>query len=260
MNYETLLFSKHDGIAFISINRPSKLNALNLTVFEELEACLEEARKDKGVRVVILSGEGERAFAAGADISELATLDAIQGKEASHRGQELFDLVENLGKPVIAAIRGYALGGGCELAMACTLRIASEDARLGQPEVKIGIIPGYGGSQRLARLVGKGRAMEIILAGEPITAHEAYRIGLVNHVVPAKDLLATAESLARQIMANAPLAVRFAMESVSHGMEMTQQEGLRLEASLFGLCCATEDMKEGTRAFLEKRSPKFSGK
>ncbi|MGH9328475.1 MAG: enoyl-CoA hydratase/isomerase family protein [Terriglobia bacterium] len=260
MNYETLLFSKREGIAFISINRPDKLNALNRTVLDDLEACLAAVRKDEDVRVVILGGAGDRAFAAGADITELSVLDAVQGKEASRRGQELFNQIENLGKPVIAAIRGYALGGGCELAMACTLRVASEDARLGQPEVKIGIIPGYGGSQRLRRLVGKGRAMEIILTGEPVSAEEAYRIGLVNRVVPVKDLMAEAESLARKIISNAPLAVEFAIESVNYGTAMTQQEAMLLEASLFGLSCATEDMKEGTRAFLERRPATFSGK
>lgn len=260
MNYETLLYEQREGVAWVTINRPEKLNALNRTVLDELKICLELIQKDDSVRAVILTGAGEKAFAAGADIKELSVLDAVCGQKASRRGQSLFDFVENLGKPVIAAIRGFALGGGCELAMACTLRIASEDARLGQPEVKIGIIPGYGGSQRLPRLVGKGRAMEMILTGEPVTAEEAHRIGLVNHVVPAVELLAAAEALARKMMANAPLAVRFSMEAVNHGMETPQAEGEFLEASLFGLSCATEDMKEGTRAFLEKRPPKFKGK
>lgn len=260
MNYETLLYEQREGVAWVTINRPEKLNALNRTVLDELKICLELIQKDDSVRAVILTGAGEKAFAAGADIKELSVLDAVCGQKASRRGQSLFDFVENLGKPVIAAIRGFALGGGCELAMACTLRIASEDARLGQPEVKIGIIPGYGGSQRLPQLVGKGRAMEMILTGEPVTAEEAHRIGLVNHVVPAVELLAAAEALARKMMANAPLAVRFSMEAVNHGMETPQAEGEFLEASLFGLSCATEDMKEGTRAFLEKRPPKFKGK
>lgn len=260
MNYETLIYEQREGVAWVTINRPEKLNALNRAVLDELKICFELIQKDDAVRAVILTGTGEKAFAAGADIKELSVLDAVEGKDASRRGQSLFDFVENMGKPVIAAIRGFALGGGCELAMACTLRVASEDARLGQPEVKIGIIPGYGGSQRLPRLVGKGRAMEMILTGDPVTAGEAYRMGLVNRVVPAKELLAAAETLARKMMANAPLAVRFSMEAVNHGLEASQAEGEFLEASLFGLSCATEDMKEGTRAFLEKRPPKFKGR
>ncbi|HEX5481894.1 MAG TPA: enoyl-CoA hydratase-related protein [Terriglobia bacterium] len=260
MNFENLLYEHREGIAWVTINRPEKLNALNHAVLEELRACFELIQKDEGVWAVILSGAGEKAFAAGADIKELAVLDAVSGKNASQRGQSLFDFVENLGKPVIAAIRGFALGGGCELAMACTLRVASEDARLGQPEVKIGIIPGYGGSQRLPRLVGKGRAMEMILTGEPVTAEEAYRIGLVNRVVPAPELIAVAETLAHKMMANAPCAVRLSIEAVNHGVEMPQTQGEFLETTLFGLSCATEDMKEGTRAFLEKRPPKFTGR
>jgi enoyl-CoA hydratase/carnithine racemase len=260
MSYETLLYEQREGIAYVSIHRPEKLNALNNRVMAELKTCFEAIQSNDEVRAVILQGAGERAFVAGADIGELSLLDSQRGKEASRRGQELADLIENLGKPVIAAIHGYALGGGCELAMACTLRIASEDARFGQPEVKIGIIPGYGGTQRLPRLVGKGRALEMILTGEPITAQEAFRMGLVNCVVPKKDLIATAEALARKIMANAPLAVNLSIEAVNHGLEMSQREGEFLEAELFGLCCATEDMKEGTRAFLEKRPSKFVGK
>lgn len=260
MSYETLLYEHREGIAWVTINRPEKLNALNRAVLEELRGCFEFIQKDEGVRAVILSGVGEKAFAAGADIKELSLLDAMSGQDASRRGQSLFDFVENLGKPVIAAIRGFALGGGCELAMACTLRVASEDARLGQPEVKIGIIPGYGGSQRLPRLVGKGRALEMILTGEPVTAEEAYRIGLVNRVVPVPELLAVAEALAHKIMANAPCAVKLSIEAVNHGVEMSQAQGEFLEATLFGLSCATQDMKEGTRAFLEKRPPKFTGR
>jgi enoyl-CoA hydratase/carnithine racemase len=260
MAFETLLYEKRDGIGFLTVHRPEKLNALNRKVMQELRACFEEIQKDDEVRAVILTGAGEKAFVAGADISELAVQTPVEGKEMSTRGQRVLDLIEDLGKPVIAAINGYALGGGCELVMACTLRIASENARLGQPEVKLGIIPGYAGTQRLSRLVGKGRAMEIILSGEPINAQEAYRIGLVNQVVPQKDLLATAEALARKIMANGPLAVKFSMEAINHGMEMTQEEGQFLEATLFGLCCTTADMKEGTRAFLEKRAAKFVGK
>jgi len=260
MAYETLLYEKREGIGYIKVNRPEKMNALNRTVMEELRACFDSIGTDDEVQVVILTGAGEKAFIAGADINELAVQTPLQGKETSLFGQRIFDGIENLGKPVIAAVNGYALGGGCELAMACTLRIASDNARFGQPEVKLGIIPGYAGTQRLARIVGKGRALELILSGEPITAQEAYRIGLVNQVVAAKDLIPSAETLARKIMANGPLAVKLALEAVNHGMEMTQKEGEFLEATLFGLCCATADMKEGTRAFLEKRPAKFTGK
>jgi enoyl-CoA hydratase len=260
MPYETLLYEKRDGIAWVTINRPEKLNALNQKVMKELRACFEQIRDDNEAKAVILTGAGEKSFVAGADINELAVETPVSGKETSLAGQSTLDLIENLGKPVIAAVNGFALGGGCELAMACTLRIASENARFGQPEVKLGIIPGYAGTQRLPRLVGKGRAMELVLTGDPVSAQEAYRIGLINQVVPLKDLLATAESLARKIMANGPLAVRFAMEAVNHGMEMSEAEGQFLEATLFGLCCATEDKNEGTRAFLEKRPAKFVGR
>jgi enoyl-CoA hydratase len=259
MAYETLLYEKRDGIGYVTLNRPDKLNALSNRVMEELDACFREIQNDDEVRVAIVSGAGEKAFVAGADVKELAAQGPLEGKETSLRGQRVLDLIENLGKPVIAAVNGYALGGGCELALASTLRIASETARFGLPEVKLGIIPGYAGTQRLARMVGKGRALEMILGGEPVNAQEAYRIGLVNQVVPAEDLMAAAEGLARKIMANAPLAVKLAMESVNHGLEMTQKEGQFLEATLFGLCCTTADMKEGTRAFLEKRPAKFVG-
>jgi enoyl-CoA hydratase/carnithine racemase len=260
MSFETLLYEKRGGIAYVTVNRPEKLNALNQKVMEELGSCFEIIQKDDEVRAVILTGAGEKAFVAGADINELALQMPIQGKETSLSGQRVLDLIENLGKPVIAAVNGYAFGGGCELAMACTLRIASDNARLGQPEVKLGIIPGYAGTQRLPRLVGKGRALEMILGGDPISAQEAYRIGLVNQVVAAKDLMTAAESLARKIMANGPVAVKLALEAVNKGMDMTQGAGEFLEASLFGLCSATADMKEGTRAFLEKRPAKFTGK
>jgi enoyl-CoA hydratase/carnithine racemase len=260
MAYETLLYEKREGIAYVTVSRPEKLNALNRQVMEELSDCFAAIQKDEEVRAVILTGAGEKAFAAGADIQELATLSAVEGKEISARGHKILDFIENLGKPVIAAINGYALGGGCELAVACTLRIAAENARLGQPEVKLGIISGYAGTQRLPRLVGKGRALEIILTGEPVTAQEAYRIGLVNQVVPAQELMAAAEKMARKIMANAPLAVKFALEAVNHGLEMPEAEGELLEATLFGLCCTTADMKEGMRAFLEKRPARFEGK
>ncbi|HTS68237.1 MAG TPA: enoyl-CoA hydratase-related protein [Terriglobia bacterium] len=260
MIYETLLCEKRNAIAFVTIHRPEKLNALNRAVMEELFDCFQDLQKDDVVRVVILTGSGEKAFAAGADIGELALRTPVEGKETSRFGQRALDLIENLGKPVIAAINGFALGGGCELAMACTLRIAAETARLGQPEVKLGLIPGYGGSQRLPRLVGKCRALELILTGEPITAPEAHRAGLVNQVVPAAELLPAAEKLAQKIIANAPLAIKFALEAVNHGMEMTAAEGQFLEATLFGLCCSTADMKEGTGAFLEKRPARFTGR
>jgi len=259
MPYETLQFDKRNAIGYVKINRPDKLNAMNRKVMEELVDCFQSLQTDDEVRVVILTGSGEKAFVAGADINELALLDVLTGREKAQIGQRAFNLIENLGKPVIAAINGFAVGGGCELAMACTLRIASETARLGQPEVKIGLLPGYGGSQRLPRLVGKSRALEMILTGEPITAAEAHRIGLVNQVVPQAELLVAAEKLARKIVANGPLAIRFALEAVNHGMEMSAAEGQFLEATLFGLCCSTTDMKEGTRAFLEKRPAKFTG-
>ncbi len=260
MAYENLLFEIKDPIAYITFNRPKVLNALNRKTVEELGDALDRARDDSSVRVLILTGAGEKSFIAGADINQLAQRTPIDGKEFSLFGQEIFHRLETMGKPSIAAINGFALGGGCELALSCTIRIASKNARLGQPEVKLGIIPGYGGSQRLARLCGKGIAHELILSGEMISAEEALRIGLVNHVVEQTDLISTAESIAKKIAANAPLAVKFAMEAVERGMEMPEQEGLFLEATLFGLCCATEDMREGTRAFVEKRPAQFKGK
>jgi enoyl-CoA hydratase len=260
MAYENILYEKRDNIAYITFNRPAKLNALNRKTMEELRDALADAREDASVRVLILTGAGEKAFVAGADIGELAQQDPVTGKEMGLFGQSVLRMLETLGKPSIAAINGYALGGGCELALACTIRLASRTAKIGQPEVKLGIIPGYGGTQRLPRLVGKGMAHELILTGEPISAEEAMRIGLVNHVHEPAELLPAAEALAKKIIEKAPLAVKFAMEAVEHGMEMPQEEGLFLEATLFGLCCATEDMKEGTRAFLEKRPAQFKGK
>jgi len=212
------------------------------------------------VRGVILTGAGDKAFIAGADIGELADVDAYGAEESSRFGQGVLDLVENLGKPVIAAINGFALGGGCETAMACTIRIAAEHAKFGQPEVKLGLLPGGGGTQRLPRLVGKGRALQLILTGETISAQEAYRIGLVNEVVSAADLIGRAEAILKQIMANAPIAVKFSLDAANKGLETSQREGLALEASYFGICAATEDKKEGTSAFLEKRAPKFRGR
>ena len=259
MGFENLLVETRQGIGYVTLNRPRVLNALNQATLRELGACFEQLAQDDQVRAVILTGAGEKAFAAGADINELATQTPAGGKAFSLAGQAVMNRIENLGKPVIAAINGYALGGGCELAMASTLRIASKRARLGQPEVKLGIIPGYGGTQRLARLVGTGRALGLVLTGEPITAQEALRIGLVNEVVPPAELLPRCEALAGQILANGPVAVRLAMEAVHRGPNTPLGEGLFLEATLFGLCCATEDMKEGTRAFLEKRAPRFGG-
>jgi enoyl-CoA hydratase len=260
MNYENILFEKKGAIAYITVNRREVLNALNMAVMEELRSAFHDLKNDGNIRVTILTGAGEKAFVAGADIAELSTYDAVRGKEFTHRGQSVLNLIENLGKPVIACINGFALGGGCEIAMACTMRLASENAKLGQPEVKLGIVPGYGGTQRLPRLVGKGIAMQLLLTGEMITAQEALRIGLVNEVTAPANLIPRAEAIAHKIIANAPLAVQYAMEAVNKGMEMPLAEGLYLEATLFAVCCATEDKKEGTTAFLEKRQPQFKGK
>jgi enoyl-CoA hydratase len=260
MAYENILFEKKDSIAYITFNRPKVLNALNRKTVEELRDALLDARDDSSVRVVILTGAGEKSFVAGADIGELAQRTPVDGKDFSLFGQGVFHLLETLGKPSICAINGFALGGGCELALSCTIRLASKTAKLGQPEVKLGIIPGYGGSQRLARLCGKGVAHEICLTGEMITSEEAQRIGLVNHVYEPAELLPATESMAKKIIANAPLAVEYAMEAIERGVEMPQEEGLFLEATLFGLSCATEDMREGTKAFLEKRKADFKGK
>src|SRR5580658_6734936 len=251
MAYENLIYEKRDGIASVTFNRPKVLNALNRKTMEELREILLDARGDDAVRVLIL---------AGADIGELSQQTPVNGKEFSLFGQSVIHLLETMGKPSICAINGFALGGGCEIALACTIRIASKTARLGQPEVKLGIIPGYGGTQRLARLCGKGVAQELCLTGEMISAEEALRIGLVNHVYEPAELLPAAEALAKKIIANAPVAVRYAMEAIERGIETPQEEGLFLEATLFGLACATEDMREGTKAFLEKRAAKFVGK
>jgi enoyl-CoA hydratase len=260
MAYENLLYEKKDGIAWITFNRPKVLNALNRKTIEELHDILLDAREDSGVRVLILTGSGEKSFVAGADIGELAQRTPVDGKDFSLSGQAVVHLLETLGKPSVCAINGFALGGGCELALACSIRIASKAARLGQPEVKLGILPGYGGSQRLARLCGKGVAHELCLTGEMISAEEAQRIGLVNRIYEPAELLPAAEAMAKKIIANAPLAVKYTMEAIERGYEMPQEEGLFLEATLFGLACATEDMREGTKAFLEKRPAQFKGK
>jgi enoyl-CoA hydratase/carnithine racemase len=260
MAYENLLNEKRDGIAYITLNRPKVLNALNRKTVEELQQALLDARGDDSVRVIILTGAGEKAFVAGADIGELSQQTPVSGREFSLFGQSVFHLLETMGKPSICAINGFALGGGCELALACTIRIASKTAKLGQPEVKLGIMPGYGGSQRLARLCGKGVAHELCLTGEMISAEEALRIGLVNHVYEPAELMPAAEALAKKIIANAPLAVKYTMEAIERGMDTGQEEGMFLEATLFGLVCTTEDMREGTKAFLEKRPGQFKGK
>jgi enoyl-CoA hydratase len=257
---ENLLCEKKNGIAYITFNRPKVLNALNRKTVEELRQVLLDARDDASVRVLILTGSGEKAFVAGADIGELAQQTPVNGKEFSLFGQGVFHLLETIGKPSICAINGFALGGGCEVALCCSIRLASKTAKLGQPEVKLGILPGYGGSQRMARLCGKGAAHELCLTGEMITADEAQRIGLVNHVYEPAELLPAAEALAQKIIERAPLAVKYCMEAIERGVEMPLEEGLFLEATLFGLCCATEDMREGTKAFLEKRPAQFQGK
>lgn len=260
MNYQTLLYAVSDQIATVTINRPDKLNALNAQAKKELRDLFIGIKTDPAVDVVIITGSGEKAFVAGTDIKELTELTGDSGKEFSANGQEVFDMIENLGKPVIAAVNGYALGGGCELALACHIRVAAENAKFGQPEVNLGVIPGYGGTQRLARLVGRGRAMELILTGAQIDAQEAWRIGLVNRVVPRAELMKAASEMARVITSKSQFAIRMALKGVNITEEVSLTEGLRLEASLFGLCCDSEDMKEGTRAFLEKRQPVFKGK
>jgi len=258
--YQNLLYSSTDSIAVVVISRPEVRNALNGATIDELSDAFIRIREDSSIHSVILTGAGEKAFVAGADILEIARLNAEEGENFARRGQAVFDAIETLGKPVIAAVNGYALGGGCELAMACTLRVASENAVFGQPEVKLGVIPGYGGTQRLPRLIGRGRAMEMLLTGGTISASDALRIGLVNRVVPLAELRSASETMAKKIMAHAPQAVRFCMEAVHRGLDSSMEQGLILEARLFGECCATEDMKEGTKAFLEKRAPEFKGK
>jgi enoyl-CoA hydratase len=260
MAYENIRYEKKEGIAYITFERPKVLNALNRAMLEELNDALADARKDGAVRALILTGAGEKAFVAGADINELAQQTPVSAKEFSLFGQAVFRSLETLGKPSICAINGFALGGGCELALACTIRLASRTARLGQPEVNLGILPGYGGSQRLARLCGKGVAYEFCLTGEMIGAEEALRIGLVNHIHEPAELMAAAEAMARKIIQKAPLAIQYCMEAIDRGSEMPQAEGLILEAALFGMSCATEDMREGTKAFLEKRPARFKGK
>jgi enoyl-CoA hydratase/carnithine racemase len=260
LKLENVGYDKKGQIAYVTLNRPKVMNALNKATISELRAAFEDARDDSAVRGVILTGAGDKAFAAGADIGEIANNTAVEAEEATRRGQGLTDLIENLGKPVIAAVNGFALGGGCELAIACTIRIASESAKFGQPEVKLGVMPGYGGTQRMPRLVGRGRALKLILSGDIIDAAEAYRIGLVDELVPNATLIERAETVLKKIIANAPLSIKYALEAVNKGLETSVAEGLLIEASLFAVCASTDDKKEGTSAFLEKRAPKFQGK
>jgi len=260
MNYQTLVVENRNKIAFVTVNRPDKLNALNAQAKDELKQVFASIKSDSAVDAVILTGAGEKAFVAGTDIKELTELDRASGQAFSEGGQSVFNLIENLGKPVIAAVNGYALGGGAELALACHIRIASDNAKFGQPEVNLGVIPGYGGTQRLARLVGKAKAMEMILTGDPIDAQEALRIGLVSKVVPQSELMRAAEEIAQKILAKGQIAVRKAIQAVNASQEKSLTDGLAVEATLFGECCATEDFKEGTRAFLEKRKPVFKNK
>lgn len=257
MSYENLLVEKHDETLWIIVNRPDKLNALNQLTISELDLAITEANRDEAVVAVVISGAGEKAFVAGADIGELATLGPVEAKAFSRRGQAVFDRIENLGKPVVAAVNGFALGGGCELAMACHLRVAARNAVFGQPEVKLGLIPGYAGTQRLPRLVGKGRGLEILLTGRNVSAEEAERIGLVNLVCDEGELVSTVDELLGRILANGPLAVSHCIEAVNHGLDLPFDDACLLEATLFGIGAASEQMREGTSAFLEKRKPAF---
>jgi len=257
---ERVLYEVSNGIARLTINRPEKLNALDRQTIAEIDRVVERAGGDQEAGVVLITGMGEKAFVAGADIKELSTQTPIEGTAYAKTGQAAFSRIESLGKPSIAVINGYALGGGLELALACTLRIAAETAKMGQPETSLALIPGYGGTQRLSRLVGRGHAMAMILTGDPIDAAEGLRIGLVNRVAPPGELNEVAEALARRLLSRGPVALRYAMQAIHEGLQMTLDEGLSLEAALFGLTCASEDMREGTRAFLEKRKPAFNGR
>ncbi len=260
MDYQNLLINIKDKIAVVTINRPDKLNALNSQTMSELKEAFSELNTNSEVYAVILTGGGEKAFVAGADISELNKLDMISGKEFAERGQDVFNTIENLNKPVIAAVNGFALGGGCEIALACHIRLASENAKFGQPEVNLGIIPGYGGTQRLTRLINSGRAMEYILTGDMIDANEAFRIGLVNHVYPLNELLDKAIEMAKKITSKGQVAIKQSIKAVNAADEMSSKEGQNYEASLFAICCGTEDFKEGTSAFLDKRKPNFKNR
>jgi enoyl-CoA hydratase len=260
MAFENLIVEERGGVLVATINRPRVLNALDARTLDELEAVITDADRREDVRVVILTGAGEKAFVAGADINELSVATPVAGREHARRGQRVFERVERLGKPVIAAVNGFALGGGCELAMACSIRLAADTAKFGQPEINLGLIPGYAGTQRLPRLVGRGRALELLLTGAPISAEEAWRIGLVNRVVPAAQLMTETRALADALAAKAPIAVRYILEAVAGGLDMAFADAERYEAALFGLTFATDDMREGTKAFLEKRKPEFKGR
>jgi enoyl-CoA hydratase len=260
MAYENILYEKKDRIGIVTLNRPKVLNALNIATMDELRRVVLEIRRDDSVGAVIFTGSGEKAFVAGADIKEFLDLSPEGARRFSLAGQHVFRLIEKLGKPSIAAINGFALGGGCELALACTVRVASENAKLGQPELNLGLIPGYGGTQRLARLVGRGVAMELVLSGRFVDAQEALRVGLVNKVTPLDKLMEACEEMARAFISKGALALRYAMEAIDEGLQVSLDEGAYVEANLFGLCFATEDMKEGVAAFLEKRQPNFKGK
>ena len=260
MTFDNLLIDRDGAVAVVTLNRPKVLNALNGPTLTELEAAMAALKADEGVRAIVLTGSGEKSFVAGADINELAVQTPVQGKEHARRGQQIFDAIENLGKPVIAAINGFALGGGCELAMACTIRLAADTARFGQPEINLGLIPGYAGSQRLPRLVGKGVALEILLTGDMINAQRAYEIGLVNRVVPAAELLAEAMKLAQVLASKAPIATRYILEAVNQGMDAPFSVGEQLETALFGAIASSDDMREGTKAFLEKRKANWTNK
>lgn len=258
--YVNLLFEAKDRVGVITLHRPKALNALNTELLQELSNLLDHIKEDKSVEVVIITGSGEKAFVAGADITEMQKLTALEGRNFGKIGQDVFNKLESLPQPVIAAINGFALGGGCELAMACDIRIASEKAKFGQPEVSLGIAPGFGGTQRLPRLIGKGRAKELIFTGDIIDAGEAYRLGLVNKVVAPEELMNTAQVLAEKILSRAPVAVQLSKAAINEGLNMDLASGIAYEAEIFGLCFATEDQKEGMTAFVEKRKPNFSGK
>ncbi len=260
MEFKNLLYEAKDLIAVVTINRPDKLNALNSNTMMELKELFTSLKNDDSVKVVIITGSGEKAFVAGADIKELNALNVLSGKEFAENGQDVFNLIENLGKPVIAAVNGFALGGGCELAMACHIRLVSERAKFGQPEVNLGVIPGYGGTQRLARIINSGRALEYILTGDMIDADDAFRIGLANRVYPHDELMAKAWEMAVKITTKGQVAVQMAVKAVASCDELSEKEGQNLEASLFAVCCGSEDFKEGTQAFLEKRKPNFTNK
>jgi enoyl-CoA hydratase len=260
MPYENIIVERDGAVATMTVNRPKVLNALNRLTIDELDQAIGELDADPAIRAIVLTGAGEKAFVAGADINELATQSPVAGRELARRGQAVFARIEQLGTPVIAAIGGFALGGGCELAMACTFRVAADTAKLGQPEINLGLIPGYGGSQRLSRLVGKDRAMELILTGRQVTAEEALRIGLVTRVVPAAVLQQEAKLFAQELASKAPVALRYAKLAIERGLDMPFDAACDLEATLFGLVASTDDMREGTKAFIEKRKPEFTGR